>query len=395
MVFERHELNPDDFAARRHEAHRSTAVIITETSDGARYLRRLERDVAPLRSAAQPSDRIRTLVAGAVFDPNISRPLPFAGLSYLDLDFLGTGTEVHGFFGGAYGQLAWTTRQVGRSGWRVFGEAFGILADYHDRSFRDGVEQYDENVLQRPARVSLGGFRSLTRRSRVRLSYELDYTRLGRAESTAKAFTVPRSPVVNGFRATVEAERGPWTAAVWWNPARRRDWDGWGWSVCPPEFERSRCDDTPRPERDFQRFGLSLARPVVLSQRLVGRVETVWAGGHDLDRFSRYAVDGFSNRLRGYPTASVRYDRGLLARSAIAWQMPIGGRLDGFLDAALVHDPGHDPGLRGLLGFGAGLEFPLPAGMLAGIEWGYGVHARTREGGQGTQVFRVVGQKVF
>jgi hypothetical protein len=85
----------------------------------------------------------------------------------------------------------------------------------------------------------------------------------------------------------------------------------------------------------------------------------------------------------------------VLARTAVAWQTPVGGRLDGFFDAALVHDPGNGPRLRGLLGFGGGVEFPLPTGMLAGIEWGYGVHARTRDGGQGAQVFRVVGHKVF
>ena len=38
-------------------------------------------------------------------------------------------------------------------------------------------------------------------------------------------------------------------------------------------------------------------------------------GGHDLDRFSRYAIDSFLNRLRGYPAGSLRYDRGLLLRA--------------------------------------------------------------------------------
>ena len=40
------------------------------------------------------------LAFGAIVDPNISRPLPFAGLSYVDFDLFGTGTQFNGFFGG-------------------------------------------------------------------------------------------------------------------------------------------------------------------------------------------------------------------------------------------------------------------------------------------------------
>ena len=36
-------------------------------------------------------------------------------------------------------------------------------------------------------------------------------------------------------------------------------------------------------------------------------------GGRDLDRFSRFAFGTFDNRLHGYPSALVRYDRGARA----------------------------------------------------------------------------------
>jgi hypothetical protein len=272
----------------------------------------------------------------------------------------------------------------------LFGSAFGILADYHDRSFRDGRERYDENLLQRPARASAGILHPLSARTRVRVAYEFDYTRLGPAGSTHPAFRVPENSVVDGVRASIEAERGVWRATGWWNPARRRHWGQWGWDACG-----AACETATRNTRAFQRYGVSLARPVVLSPRWVGRIETSWMSGADLDRFSQYAVDGFANRLQGYPTASVRYDRGALAKSAIAWQTPFGGRLDGFIDGALVADSGYGRHIRGLLGIGGAVELPMPAAALLSIEWGYGVHAPRRDGGQGTHVVRISGHKVF
>jgi hypothetical protein len=118
-------------------------------------------------------------------------------------------------------------------------------------------------------------------------------------------------------------------------------------------------------------------------------------GGRELDRFSRYSFDGFANRLRGYPSASIRYDRGLVIRSAATWTPAPQFRLDGFIDYAAVHDPGFGAGLRSYPGLGAAVEVPLPHRMLIAVEWGYGFEARNTDGSRGTHVIKVSGFKVF
>ncbi len=141
---------------------------------------------------------------------------------------------------------------------------------------------------------------------------------------------------------------------------------------------------------------MAIGRAWVISPSSVARLEGSWVGGHDLDRFSRYTVDGFDNRLRGYPSASLRYDRGAIARSAVGWAPGPGHvRLDGFADLAVVHDPGFGEGLRSYPGVGATTEIPLPARFLLSLEWGYGFNARNTDGSKGTQVWRVAGVKVF
>jgi hypothetical protein len=134
---------------------------------------------------------------------------------------------------------------------------------------------------------------------------------------------------------------------------------------------------------------------MLFSRTIVGRLEAAWMDGRDLDRFSRYAFGTFDNRLRGYPSASVRYDRGVVGRSALVWQASPRLRLDGFFDAAVVRDPGFGPADRGYAGVGAAAEMPMPFGWLSAVEWGLGVQGRNTDGSRGTHVVRVTAFKIF
>jgi hypothetical protein len=118
-------------------------------------------------------------------------------------------------------------------------------------------------------------------------------------------------------------------------------------------------------------------------------------GGHDLDRFSRYAFGTFDNRLHGYPSALVRYERGAVLRTALAWSATKALRLDGFADTAEVLDPGFGRALRNYTGFGAAAEAPAPFGTLIAVEWSYGLQGLDPTGRRGTQVVRISGYKIF
>jgi hypothetical protein len=154
-------------------------------------------------------------------------------------------------------------------------------------------------------------------------------------------------------------------------------------------------DEDASPHASFQRFGASLFRTAALSPRLTTRLDGSIVGGRDLDRFSRISFGTFDNRLHGYPSALIRYDRGAVVRGALSWAAAPAVRLDGFADTAFVHDPAFGAGLRGYTGFGAALECPAPFGTLFALEWGYGVQGINSNGTRGTQTLRVTGYKVF
>lgn len=372
-----YSIDPDDFDSRLRAAYASPHVMLRETPRGFRYLLRDPDapDAAVREVVPRAGERIRTAVFGVLIDPGITVPLPFAGFSYVDLNVFDTGAQLNAFFGGTYGQLSWSVPSLGGTRWQAHGRAFAIAARYNDRSFRDGVEQYHENLTQRPAHVSAGVVRALSPRLRVRLGYELDYTALERADTTAATFVVPPDPLVHGFVAAAETESGPWTVKAWWNPARRQRWSDAG-------------------ARAFQRFGVGIARTMGLGRIASSRVEAAWMAGTGLDRFSRYGFGAFENRLTGYPTATIRYDRGAVLRTVTSWAGR-GFRVDTFADVAAVRDPGFGGRNRTYPGIGAAVEIGGPARTLWSVEWGHGFRARRSDGGQGTHAVRVTGFRVF
>jgi len=196
-------------------------------------------------------------------------------------------------------------------------------------------------------------------------------------------FEVPRSVVDHGAVAGIEADRGAWTIGGWWNPVVRYGWRPWG---LPASFDSA--------TRDYQRYGARLRRTLALRASVTSRLELTWMGGHDLDRFSRYGFDSFDNPLHGYPTASIRYDRGVVVRSATAltWR---GVRIDSFGDAAVVHDPGWASDARVYPGVGAGVESGGPFRTLLSFEWAYGFRAPREDGGRGTQTARITVYRPF
>src|SRR6185295_2768921 len=184
------------------------------------------------------------------------------------------------FFGGTYGQVAFSIPSVHGSRWQLAGRAFAIASAYNDRAFVGGLERYDEDIRQRPAQASIWLRRAWTPRISMRIGYDLDYTQFAAGSATAPAFVVPADQVVHGARFALDAQRGGWNASAWWNPARRSGWRDWG---------RPASGDYDPSQRDFQRYGASLARATVVTPRLVVRLEGAWMAADDLDRFSRYA----------------------------------------------------------------------------------------------------------
>jgi len=203
---------------------------------------------------------------------------------------------------------------------------------------------------------------------------------------------VPRNQNAHALRIGLDLQRAGWQMSLWASGARRVGWRRWGISPESMPTGPGRYDPS---HAGYQRFGASLLRSRALTPRVTTRVEAAVMAGRDLDRFSRFAFGTFDNRLHGYPAALVRYDRGGVVRTAVAWSAARALRLDAFADTAEVRDPGFGRGLRNYTGFGAALEAPAPFGTLIAAEWGFGLQGVDSKGRRGTHVVRISGYKVF
>jgi hypothetical protein len=385
VTFDRHELNAADYVSRLDAAHRSDAVLLRDTPDGYRFLvPQPAVGGAPRRLLPSNREHVTTAVVGSLFDPNISVPLVFAGVSYVDFNLFRTGTQLNAFFGGTYGRLSWATRPFIANRWRLAGDASGLALSYNDRAFRGGVEHYEENIHQRPAQVSLATVGTIAPAVRLRAGYELTYTRYTPAETTAANFLVPASTPVHGVRIVLEAEHGPWNATAWSSAARRQEWQPWGMAPSADQLDA----------RVFERYGATLARSIVWSPRAVAHMELAWMTGSRLDRFSQFTFGTFDNPLRGYPSVSIRYNTGAAVRGVATWTPSPRVRLDGFGDLGIARAP-DDRQTHEYPGLGAAVEIPAPSGWLLAGEWGYGLRGVNANGTTGTHVVRVTGYKIF
>jgi len=383
ITVQRYDVNSATFDAELAAALASDNVMMQDTPDGLRYLVRRGSGGGSRSVATRGGHSIRSIIGGVLVDPNISRPLAFAGLSYVNLDLFGRGAQVNVFFGGVFGQASWTLPSIAGTRWQAHGSGFAIAAQYTDRVFRNGREQYAEELLQQPAYISAGVLRPLTPRVRATFDYSLDVTGLERTVNTPALFEVPLPIVNHGARLAIDADRGAWSLRGWWNPVVRHRWGAWG---LPGPFDPA--------TRSYQRYGARLTRTLALRTSVSSRIEMSWMAGHDLDRFSRYGFDSFDNQLHGYPTASIRYDRGAIVRSATAWSRR-GVRVDAFGDAAVVHDPGWASAARVYPGVGVGVESGGPFRTLLSVEWAYGIRAPRSDGGRGTQTARITVYRGF
>jgi hypothetical protein len=334
--------------------------------------------VAPAGDMPRPSSRVRTVAAGVLLDPGIDRPLPFVGGSWAELDLLGTGTQLQAQLGGAFARMAWTVPELGSPRWQLRAEGAVALVEYNDRAFRDGVERYDENLRQRPARATVLLERRLGGRVRARVGYELGFTRLRAGAGTGPTFRLPRSPLSHGLRAELHGERGPWSALGWTVAARRASWRAWGYEGGEGEA----------PARDSLRGGVSLSRLVLARPRAQARLQVEAMGGRGLDRFNRFGFDALENRLQGYATNALRHEGAVVVRAAVSATPSPRLRLAAFADGARVRASSARDGAGSHGGAGLSLETPVGPLVLA-AEWARSLAAPFREGPAGRDVVRL------
>jgi hypothetical protein len=348
MAFSGYDVNPADFVARRQAARQSDRIMYRETDQGARYFvkegdTRVVSDVATTYAKAQ--------AFGVTIDPAYAFPLPIFGINYLNFEFLGRkDTQLALLFGGvlAAGNVQ-RPRVIGR---RVDlnVDFFAIAAPGSDRFYLPDGEREEARVLTWPLSTGVNlGFQA-TSHQKVSAQYQFRFDGYVRDRTTAEDYTTPSSTVSNGFGVLYEYRRAGYSItanAVW---ARRASWRPWG-----------EAGDLQATAPSFERYVVNGTKTFYVGpfSRIV--FNGAWFTGRRLDRFGQYQFGLFDEtRLRGVPSAGVRYGELAMGRAQYSFNVFEQYRLDLFLDRAWGRTREIGVPWEGITGIGAAVNMRIP-----------------------------------
>jgi MucB/RseB N-terminal domain len=354
--FEEFTLNPTDFAPRRLAARASDNIMYRDTDEGLRYLvkKNGERvvDNATTRSA-------KAMLLGVTYDPAYDYPLPLGGINYLDFDFLGKDNQLAVLFGGVLALI--NVQRPKLLGERVDGslDLFAIAVPGSDRTYDPDGEVPGERLLTIPFSTGVNVGWRFAEFSRLVANYQFQFNWYGVEDATAATFEPPVSTATNGVGLSWEWKRAGYALTVGGTAYRRVRWEAWG---NPGDYDPT--------HQDYLKYTASLTKDFFVGFQKI-HLNAAYYGGDDLDRFSQYQFGLFDdNRVRGVPSAGVRFAELGMARGSYSLNLFDVYRLDLFVDQAFGRDPRVASEWQALTGVGVGFNTRGPRNTLLRGEFG-------------------------
>lgn len=336
-------INSAGFEEARKQVNASDVTMVRDTAKGLRYLVKDDQGERVVKEGFKAS---KLFGAGGLFyDDALDYPLPIAGINYFSFNFRGTGKQVNVLFGGALLTANIAEPRLFGSRFDIGANAFAIALPLTDTIYRNGKEIKDEAVKQRPATFSLRLGHPLGNFVKIGAEYEALYFHFAEADDTAKSFVVPSSNITHSFSLNTHFARSGYRLSASGSYNRRSQWDFWGLPGNP---------DFSEAKQDFLRWDASASKNWYLPRFQKVGLEVDYAGGSDLDRFSKYQFGFFGGtRVHGYQSNSVRADRVYAGHASYGFEIGQAFRLDAVADAALATDP--ESGLKNEFLGGVGL----------------------------------------
>lgn len=354
-------INGPAFDARREAVLASDATMVRDTDQGLRYLVPAEEGGA--RVVKEGYDSSKLFVLGGVFyDDSLDYPLPLAGVNYIDLEFRGPKRQLNAFFGGVLGIVNYADPRFLGTKLDLGVDLFGFAIKTSDQLYRDEVEQPGEEVRELPARVTFNLGYPLGSFFKLAADYQLAWTRYDTADDTDDAFVLPQDNLTQRLGLGLQFARAGYRLNLRGAWHQRSDWGPWG---LPGNTEFD-----PEQE-DYLTWEASASKNWYLSGfRKVG-LELNWAGGEDLDRFSKYQFGFFGgNRVHGYQIGKVRAEEALAAHLSYGFEINNLLRLEAIGDAAWATDEVSGLDREVLAGIGVQGIFMGPWETLVSIDLG-------------------------
>jgi len=291
--FSNYSINSAAFDGDLTAIENSDAPMFRDTGEGLRTLRKRgdERVLDP-----KPSQRVRAIVGGAMYDGTFTFPIPIAGYSLSDFNWRNTGDQLSIFFAGPV-LLSNLSRQYGTKFRLGVDLALSGLPG-NNRLYNGGTELKDRTLWTWEEDVGLRATWQATTSLSITGSWYMGYQYFHGNSDTSNLFVTPRNGVVLLPSAEVKyAHRG----YIFDAQATRGDRLGWreyGYAASPPPGNGS-----------FTKYSADFNKTYYIGKFTKAGWDFGYYGGDQLDRFSRYWPSFFSTpRLHGIPGGVDSFD---------------------------------------------------------------------------------------
>ena len=355
------EINPEGFEERREAKLASATTMLRDTEVGLRYL--VVDDDSGERVVQEELDKNRTLLIGGMFyDESLDYPLPLGGVNWLSFDWRDTGTQVNAFIAGVLNTVNVANPSLFGSKFDVGVDLFALAIPGTDTIFRGNREAVEEDVQSLRPNIDLTIGRPLGQFFKLDLEYSLGWNKFTRADDTDDELVLPEDHLDHAFTLSGRYNRAGYRLRAEGSYTIRSDWEPWGLP--------GNTDFDPNQER-YARWGASLGKTWHLPSFQKVGLELEYAGGEDLDRFSKYQFGYFSGiRVHGYRADRVRAEEAWAAHLSYGFDILEIFRVDLIADAAWATDEpaGFDQEL--LAGVGVSGTFVGPWGTVVNLDVG-------------------------
>jgi hypothetical protein len=293
--FSGHVIDPAGFDADLKAARAGDDPMFRDTDTGLKALR---KDSSGQRVVLENNQkRIRTIIAGALYEGTFNFPIPLLGLSWVDFNFKNTGTQLSVFFAGPI-LAANLSKQYG-SKFRLGLDILGNGIPVNNRIYFGNVEQKQQTLYQWSEGTGLRATWQPTTSLGITASTHVVYDLFRGNSDTDKNYVLPRNGVTFYPGLEFKYARKGYITTLSGSQGIRAGWKEFGYTAGAKE-----------PFYDkFTTYSAEFAKTYYLGSFTKAGWEFDYYGGDRLDRFSRYRPSFFSKpRIRGIPNGNDAFD---------------------------------------------------------------------------------------
>jgi hypothetical protein len=341
------QIDPPDFESQRASARESNRIMFRDTPEGVRYLVKQggERVVSDKLTNAS-----KALALGTTIDPTFGRPLPIAGINYLNFHFLGTDSQFAMLFGGVFIAGNLQKPKLGPTPLQGSIDFFGIAAPGTNEVFDRTGERVQERVMTLPSSTGANLGWQFTPFQKVAAGYQFQYDKYFAGTATGATFVVPSSTVTHGLVAGYDFKRRGYAFGASAGAFHRMSWQPWGDSIA---FDPG--------TQNYTQYSVGAAKDFLVGPFQTFHAGAGWYSGNHLDRFSMYEFGLFADlRMHGVPSSGIRFPALALFRGSYSFNVLNLYKLDLFLDHARARDPGDRTTWQSVTGTGVAVTFRGP-----------------------------------